>query len=98
MVRAQLIRAEYRKIFSTKLWWGLLVPVALTALLFNLAGGGFANFVADRPGGVELPFALVTLGLTMSFTATFSAIFGALAVGSEPVSYTHLTLPTNREV
>jgi len=90
-ILAQLIRAEYRKIFSTKLWWGLLIPVALTALLFNLAGGGFANIVADRPGGVELPVAPITLGLTMSFTATFAAIFGALAVSSE---HRHRTITT----
>ncbi len=91
LILIPLIRSEYRKIFSTKLWWGLLIPVALTALLFNLAGGGFANVVADRPGGVELPVAPITLGLTMSFTATFAAIFGALAVSSE---HRHRTITT----
>lgn len=79
----RLVLAEYRKIFSTKLWWTLLIPVAAVALLFTLAGGGFAGVLADQPGGVDLPFALVTLGLTMGFTATFAAIFGALALGSE---------------
>lgn len=79
-----LIRAEYRKIFSTKLWWALLLPVAVVALLFTLAGGGFAGLLAAAPGGgAEQPFALVTLGLTMGFTATFAAIFGALALSSE---------------
>ncbi|MDQ3886411.1 MAG: ABC transporter permease [Actinomycetota bacterium] len=88
---ARLVRAEYRKIFSTKLWWGLLIPVVLTALLFNLAGSGFANLVADQPGEAELPFVPVTLGLTMGFTATFAAIFGALAVSSE---HRHRTITT----
>ena len=30
--------------------------------------------------------------------ATIAVIDGALHIGLEPVSYTHLTLPTNREV
>lgn len=78
-----LVQAEYRKIFSTKLWWALLIPVAAVALLFTLAGGGFAGVLADQSGSVDLPFVLVTLGLTMGFTATFAAIFGALALTSE---------------
>ena len=41
---------------------------------------------------------LAALGLS---TATFSAAFAAAPIDNsalEPVSYTHLTLPTNREV
>ena len=58
---------------------------------------------AGRILGIAAPLALaVVLLATLSGTAASVALPRASAPGqgaaSEPVSYTHLTLPTNREV
>ena len=64
-------------------------------LLFLLAAGltlvfGIMDFVNLAHGSLYMMGAY--------FAATFTAWTGSFVLGVIPVSYTHLTLPTNREV
>ena len=54
---------------------------------------GFIRWFYNRP----LDTLLATWGLSLILQQSYRSIFGAQEV-SLPVSYTHLTLPTNREV
>ncbi len=45
-----VLRAEWRRVASTRLWWGLLIPVVALALLVNLFGG----LLGDELGGTAV--------------------------------------------
>ena len=57
-----LVRAEFRKVLSTKLWWALLIPTAaltfLYALIWSALGVGVVESLTDSPvyeqAGVDL--------------------------------------------
>jgi ABC-type transport system involved in multi-copper enzyme maturation permease subunit len=90
------IKSEFRKIFTTTMWWGLLIPAVVIALLANL---GFAAVQKDATqgldAGVTVPIALLSLGFSFSFTTIFAAIFGAMAISGEfrhrTIGVTYLT-------
>jgi hypothetical protein len=44
-----VLRSEWRRVASTRLWWGLLIPVVALALLVNLFGG----LLGDELGGTQ---------------------------------------------
>lgn len=90
----RLIKAEFRKITTTKMWWALLIPsIALAigwAWLGGLAFSGIASGVGDSldDANVDIPLdemSWASLGLTraMNFATLFPMVFGALAVSSE---------------
>ncbi|HEY0808279.1 MAG TPA: ABC transporter permease [Pseudonocardiaceae bacterium] len=76
------VKAEYRKIFSTKMWWALLIPAAVIAFVLDLAG---AIVAGSRPAnsGFTVPPTLLGLGVSFTFTAIFAAIFGSMAISGE---------------
>jgi ABC-2 type transport system permease protein len=91
------VKSEFRKIFTTKMWWGLLIPAVVIALLANL---GFAAVQKDATqgaveAGIRVPIALLSLGFSFSFTTIFAAIFGAMAISGEfrhrTIGVTYLT-------
>jgi ABC-type transport system involved in multi-copper enzyme maturation permease subunit len=90
------VRSEFRKIFTTKLWWALLIPAVVVGFLANL---GFAAVQEDAAQagelGVRIPIALLSLGFSFGFTTIFAAIFGAMAVSGEfrhrTIGVTYLT-------
>lgn len=91
MIPAQL-RSEFRKIVSTKLWWGLLVPVATLSLLVNLFGGVFTLVLGAGPEAEDrLPLLLASLAYSLASTATFAGVYGAVATAGE---FRHRTITT----
>lgn len=87
-----LLRAEFRKISSTKLWWGLLVPVVLLALLVNVFGGLFTLALGLGPRDEEqLPLLLASLAYTFTLTALFATVHGVVATAGE---FRHRTVTT----
>lgn len=93
-----LLRSEFRKVLSTKLWWGLLVPAATLSLLINLFGGVFTLALGAGPEAEDrLPLLLASLAYSLVLTATFAAVYGAVATAGEfrhrTITTTYLTAP-----
>jgi ABC-type transport system involved in multi-copper enzyme maturation permease subunit len=89
----RLISAEYRKIFTTKLWWALLIPAAVLALLFAWGGSalGVLQNESDEVSG-SLPLAFLTFAYGFNFATIFGLIFGATAITGE---MRHKTITTS---
>ncbi|TDP93907.1 ABC transporter permease [Labedaea rhizosphaerae] len=89
----RLIAAEYRKIFTTKLWWALLIPAAIIALVFAWGGSalGALQDEAETLGG-SLPLAFVTFAYGYNFATIFGLIFGATSLTGE---LRHKTITTS---
>jgi ABC-2 type transport system permease protein len=96
------VRAEFRKLFTTRLWWGMAIGIVL-------AGGGLAAVMAllagrqlergeqptpplDFPGMVNTVY---TAGLSFAYLITLA--IGVMAIGSEyrhqTISATFLSVP-----
>jgi ABC-2 type transport system permease protein len=106
-----LIKAEFRKILTTKLWWALLVPAVLLAVAWTWLAGliftDFANNLNDftRDVGVnvnQLSWASPALTRGMNFATIFPMVFGALALATEisrkTITTTFLTAPNRVSV
>ncbi|OLT21609.1 hypothetical protein BJF78_08390 [Pseudonocardia sp. CNS-139] len=84
-----LLHAEVRKTASTRLWWGLLIPVALLSVLINLFGGLFTAAIPDEDG--RLPLLLASLAYAMGLTAIFGLVHGVVGAAAE---FRHRTITT----
>jgi len=82
------IRAEFRKVASTRLWWGLLIPVALLSSMINLFGG---VFTAAFPESEQLPLLLGSVAYSLGLSGVFAAVHGVVAAAGE---YRHRTITT----
>lgn len=94
------IRSEIRKVFTTRLWWGLAIGMAVLAALIAM---GFAALVGSQdvgggPEGAGNPFAVMSIGtaqlvynagLIQSMTTLFPLALGVLLITSE---YRHKTI------
>ena len=89
------IRAEFRKFFSTRLWWGMAIAVLLSgaafAVLFALV---FTSDVVRGPQGAAVPStdtalakAVFTGGIQVGYLLTLA--IGVMTIGSE---YRHQTI------
>jgi len=87
-VSAAAIRAELRKVASTKLWWGLLIPVVALSSVINLFGG---VFTAAFPEAGALPLLLGSLAYALGLTTVFAAVQGVVAAAGE---HRHRTITT----
>jgi ABC-2 type transport system permease protein len=90
------VNAEFRKIFTTKMWWALLIPAVVVAFLanlgFSLAEKSGENSIAQLSGRtVHVPVGLLGLGASFGFTAIFAAVFGVMAISGE---FRHRTIGT----
>lgn len=79
-----LVRAEYRKIVTTRLWWALLIPIAVLSFFaswFGTAIGAIAEMqaAASRP----IPVGLLTVSMATNFSTIFAAVFGAMSIAGE---------------
>ncbi|GDY32208.1 hypothetical protein GTS_38410 [Gandjariella thermophila] len=91
-----LIKAELRKILSTKMWWGLMIPAALIALGFTWLGAAFGTLDALKSElGASLPTVLPTFAFGLNFASIFPAVYGATALTGEirhrTITTTYLT-------
>jgi ABC-2 type transport system permease protein len=92
-----LIKAEFRKILTTKSWWGLLIPAVLFAFVFALGWGAVTNDFSDFLGrsdaqelasmlGIEVgtwPVGLLAMGHGINVATVFAVIFGVFALAGE---------------
>jgi ABC-2 type transport system permease protein len=88
-----LVHSELLKAFGTRLWWGLLIPVALLALVVNAFGGLFteiADALDDRTG--TPPLLLLSLGYSLTLTSVFAVVAGIVTAGAE---FRHRTVTTS---
>lgn len=88
----RLIKAEFRKILSTQVWWVLLLSTALLGLLwsavFSAAGSFLSSQMSNEPllqgaGFDTLPFAVFGFSRAVNISAVFPMAIGALAVAGE---------------
>lgn len=88
----RLIKAEFRKLFSTRIWWVLLLCTALLGLLwsavFGAAGAFLAGQLSNEPamagaGFDTLPFAVFGFSRAINIAAIFPMAIGALAISGE---------------
>ncbi|NYH79479.1 ABC-2 type transport system permease protein [Actinopolyspora biskrensis] len=88
-----LIKAEFRKIFTTHLWWALLIPVVVLSFLAGWGGTEFGqmSIIRQMTGGQDLPTGLLTMSLSTNYVTVFAALLGALAMTGE---YRHKTATT----
>jgi ABC-2 type transport system permease protein len=82
------VRSEFRKVVSTKLWWGLLIPVGLLSSVINLFGGVFTSAF---PEVEQLPLLLGSLAYALGMTGVFAAVQGVVAAAGE---HRHRTITT----
>lgn len=91
-----LLRAEYLKIVSTRLWWGLAIPVAVLSLLVNVFGGVFTLALGEVDDG-GIPVLLGSAAYTLGLTALFAAVHGCITTAGEfrhrTATTTYLTAP-----
>lgn len=93
------IKAEFRKFFTTRMWWGMAIGVFLSGALFALifavwvpgsrqqgAGGGLGP---PLPGldNTEMVSTVYTAGLSIAYLLTL--VIGVMSIGSE---YRHMTI------
>ncbi len=107
----RLIKAEFRKILTTKLWWALLIPAVGLALgwawLSALAFTDVANDITDaldvnNVSDKQLSLSSLALTRAMNFATLFPLVFGALALASEinrkTITTSFLTAPNRASV
>jgi ABC-type transport system involved in multi-copper enzyme maturation permease subunit len=96
---AGAVKAEFRKFFSTRMWWGMAIGVflagALFAVLFALVVAGSHQERGPGGGGPPLPgldnttmvSTVYTAGLSLAYLLTL--VVGVMSIGSE---YRHKTI------
>lgn len=104
-----LIKAEFRKVFTTKVWWALLIPAVVVAFgwayIFARIGTGVGDSVQSDPtfqqlglNSVVLPWSVLAMSRAINIASIFPMLFGALAVSSElsrrTITTSFLTAPS----
>ncbi|SDD60678.1 ABC transporter permease subunit [Actinokineospora iranica] len=109
----RLINAEFRKILTTKLWWGLMIPAVVLAVLWawgwSAVTGELINDVTNEPElrnfdvpVDEMSWSVIALARSINIASIFPMIFGALGLASElsrkTITTTFLTAPSRASV
>ncbi|QGN57937.1 ABC transporter permease [Nostocoides sp. HKS02] len=89
------VRAEFRKFFTTRMWWGLAIATFVAAIAFAVAFGFIYTIKPDpsdprpAPTGTPLQVAnsVYTAGLGVGYLLTLT--IGVMQIGSE---YRHKTI------
>jgi len=89
-----LLRSEMRKVFTTRLWWGLLIGVLLTSAGFAVLGGALVGLnpnggAATGPGLDDPAVVRSVYAAGISFGYLFALSFGIIAMSGE---YRHQTM------
>lgn len=90
-----VVRAEFRKIISTKVWWALLIPAVIVSYLINLGGGAIAQLpdadVLRQLGGAFPSLLGLSLAVSVGFTSLFTLCLGIIGASGE---FRHQTITT----
>jgi ABC-2 type transport system permease protein len=105
----RLVKAEFRKILTTKLWWALLIPAVLLALGWAWGVSALLSGFIDDASNEQifsdldihvdaLSWSSIALTRSMNIATVFPMVFGALALASEisrkTITTSFLTAPT----
>lgn len=104
-----MIKAEFRKILTTKLWWALMIPAFLVAGGWALGWSAVTTEIANDLSNEdiiqdldipldEISWSVIALSRGMNIASIFPMIFGALGLASElhrrTITTTFLTAST----
>lgn len=104
-----MIKAEFRKILTTRLWWALMIPAFLVAGGWALGWSAVTTEIANDLSNEdlirdfdipidEISWSVVALSRGMNIASIFPMIFGALGLASElhrrTITTTFLTAST----
>ncbi len=89
-----LIKAEFRKILTTKMWWAMMVPAVLLALGWAWGVSALITSIVSDISDVDiieefnisfddLSWSVIALTRSMNIATIFPMIFGTLALASE---------------
>ncbi|GAA3844454.1 ABC transporter permease subunit [Saccharothrix violaceirubra] len=92
-----LIKSEFRKILTTGLWWGLLIPTVLVALGWGLGAGLIGEGLMEAVQSSDVEELTTAFGLSpdqwqvslfgmaraINIATIFPMIFGGLAIANE---------------
>jgi ABC-2 type transport system permease protein len=89
-----LIKAEFRKILTTKMWWAMMIPAILLAFGWAWGVSALTNSIVSDVSDVDiieefnisfddLSWSVIALTRSMNIATIFPMIFGTLALASE---------------
>jgi ABC-2 type transport system permease protein len=109
----RLIKAEFRKILTTRLWWALLIPAIALAIAWAWGWSALISNVINDAASSEvvtefhipidqLSWSAIAITRSMNIATIFPMVFGALAIASElnrkTITTTFLTAPNRASV
>ncbi len=89
-----LIKSEFRKITTTKLWWALMIPTVVLGFGWSFFTGRLINSIAQNvihnqllqqagASFADVPWAVFALSRGINITTIFPMLFGALGLATE---------------